>query len=55
MSALGLLGLNVGAQLKSISNNFVNLKVSVHNSTIIRRELPYQIGRQFIQQLTLTK
>ena len=31
-----------------ISNNFLNLNVSVHNGTFIRRELPYQIGRQLI-------
>jgi hypothetical protein len=38
-----------------ISNNFLNLNVSVHNGTFIRRELPYQIERQFVQQLILTK
>ena len=38
-----------------ISNNFLNLNVSVHNGTFIRRELPYQIGRQYVQQLILAK
>ena len=38
-----------------ISNNFLNLNVSVHNGTFIRRELPYQIERQFVQQLILPK
>ena len=38
-----------------ISNNFFYLNVSVHNGTFIRKVLPYQIERQFIQQLILTK
>ena len=38
-----------------ISNKFLNLNVSVHNGPFIRRELPYQIGRQFVQQLILAK